>query len=182
MPDKRPGGGDGHPWNWLRHNLCIFCPPECSRTRHESSYIQLSWQRDWFFTWLRLVAPPTRTKATAMENWLYPSGETVIIAALFHHVRVVVAVTLALESCLLELNPLESLNTSPSKRACQCDRAKHKTQACLKSDTICLQFQRRRSTIQTHYRVCLNRARMWISSGLNNSANKMWSFRRQIDK
>jgi hypothetical protein len=28
------------------------------------------------------------------------------------------AVTLALESCLLELNPLESLNTSPSKRAC----------------------------------------------------------------
>ena len=23
MPDKRPGGGDGHPWNWLRHYLIV---------------------------------------------------------------------------------------------------------------------------------------------------------------
>ena len=52
----------------------------------------------------------------------------------------------------------------------------------LKSDTICLKFQRHRSMVQAHYRVCLNRARMWISSGLNNLTNKMLSFRRQIDK
>ena len=85
-----------------------------------------------------------------------------------------VAVTLALESWLLELNPLESINSSPSKHACQCDCRKWKTQARLKFDMICLKIQRRRSKPQTHYQytnrmysTCLNPARMYISSGLD---------------
>jgi hypothetical protein len=46
--------------------LCIFCPPDCSRTRHESwtTFRQLSWRARATsqFTWLKLVASPVRAK------------------------------------------------------------------------------------------------------------------------
>ena len=31
MPDKRPGGGDGHPWNWLRHYVTVAMLDELTK-------------------------------------------------------------------------------------------------------------------------------------------------------
>ena len=65
------------------------------------------------------------------------------------------AVTLALESRLLEVNPLQTVNTSAFKRARQCDRSKRKTLARLKFDTICLNFKSAAaSSKHTHEVVC----------------------------